>query len=110
MINLEKVAIDKVTRDENNKVREELSDFCFDSPLSLHKELSHETKEVERGSFKLKLQKLVNNRTMLSEICRSNIGIVERQLEVPGLSYASHVLLMHQVMNFSFPLGILVAN
>ncbi|CAA3023852.1 nuclear pore complex NUP96 [Olea europaea subsp. europaea] len=50
MINLEKVAIDKVTRDENNK------------------------------------------------ICRSNIGIIERQLEVPHLSYASRGLLMHQVM------------
>ncbi|KAL2479060.1 Nuclear pore complex protein [Forsythia ovata] len=98
VINLEKVAIDKVTRDENNKVSEELGGFCFDSPLNLHKELSHETKEVELGSFKLKLQKLVCNRMTLSEICRSYIGIIERQLEVPGLSSASRVLLMHQVM------------
>ncbi|CAA2980461.1 nuclear pore complex NUP96 [Olea europaea subsp. europaea] len=80
------------------RIREELSDFCFDSPLNLHKELSHETKEVEQGSFKLKLQKLVSNRMMLSEICWSNIGIIERQLEVTGLSYASRGLLMHQVM------------
>ncbi|CAA3023858.1 nuclear pore complex NUP96 [Olea europaea subsp. europaea] len=99
MINLENVAIDKVTRDENNTVREELSDFCFDSPLNFHKELIHEAKEVEQVSFKLKLQKLVSNRMMLSEICRSNIGIVERQLELPVLSYASRVLLMHQVMS-----------
>ncbi|XP_022849973.1 nuclear pore complex protein NUP96 [Olea europaea var. sylvestris] len=98
VINLEKVAIDKVTRDENNKVKEELSDFCFDSPLNLHKELTHETKEVELGSFKLKLQKLVCNRMILSEICRSYIAIIERQLEVPGLSSALRVLLMHQVM------------
>ncbi|CAI9754140.1 unnamed protein product [Fraxinus pennsylvanica] len=98
VINLEKVAINKVTRDENNKVREELGNFCFDSPLNLHKEFSHETKEVELGSFTLKLQKLVCNRMMLSEICRSYIGIIERQLEVPGLSSASRVLLMHQVM------------
>ncbi|KAL6497103.1 hypothetical protein OROGR_029032 [Orobanche gracilis] len=41
VINLEKVAIDKVTRAESNKVKEELTDFCFSSPLDLHKELSH---------------------------------------------------------------------
>ncbi|KAK6120505.1 hypothetical protein DH2020_045763 [Rehmannia glutinosa] len=60
VINLEKVAIDKVTRDESNKVREELTDFCFSSPLSLHKELSHETKKIDMGTFELKLQKLVS--------------------------------------------------
>uniref|UniRef100_A0A5B7AC85 Putative nuclear pore complex protein NUP96 isoform X1 n=1 Tax=Davidia involucrata TaxID=16924 RepID=A0A5B7AC85_DAVIN len=98
VINLEKVAIDKVVRDENNKVREELIDFCFDSPLNLHKAINHETKEVEVGSFKLKLQKLVSNRLMLPEICRSYIGIIEKQLEVPGLSSSTRVVLMHQVM------------
>ncbi|KAI5660433.1 hypothetical protein M9H77_29226 [Catharanthus roseus] len=98
VINLEKVAIDKVARDESNKVREELVDFCFDSPLNLHKEISHETKDVQVGPFKLKLQKVVCNRLTLPEICRSYIGIVERQLEVSGLSSASRVLLMHQVM------------
>ncbi|KAK9281435.1 hypothetical protein L1049_004337 [Liquidambar formosana] len=98
VINLEKVAIDKVVRDENNKMREELVDSCFDSPLNLHKEISHETKEIEVGPFKLKLQKLVSNRLILSDICRSYIGIVERQLEVPGLSSSARVVLMHQVM------------
>ncbi|KAL3511954.1 hypothetical protein ACH5RR_024671 [Cinchona calisaya] len=98
VVNLEKVAIDKVTRDESNKVRQELVDFCFDSPLNLHKEMSHETKDVEVGSFKIKLQKVVCDRLTLSEICRSYIGIVERQLEVSGLSSGSRVLLMHQVM------------
>ncbi|CAK9169753.1 unnamed protein product [Ilex paraguariensis] len=98
VITLEKVAIDKVVRDENNKVREELTEFCFDSPLNLHKEINHETKEVGVGSFKLKLQTLVCDRVMLSEICRSYIRIVERQLEVPGLSSSSRIILMHQVM------------
>ncbi|KAA8541971.1 hypothetical protein F0562_023123 [Nyssa sinensis] len=98
VINLEKVAIDKVVRDENNKVREELIDFCFQSPLNLHKAISHETHEVEVGSFKLKLQKLVSNRLMLPEICRSYIGIIEKQLEVTGLSSSTRVVLMHQVM------------
>ncbi|GMY06090.1 nuclear pore complex protein NUP96 [Fagus crenata] len=98
VINLEKVAIDKVVRDENNKVREELVDFAFDSPLNLHKEINHETEEVEVGSFKLRLQKLVSDRLMLSEICRSYGDIVERRLEVPGLSSSTRVVLSHQVM------------
>ncbi|KAL6996694.1 Nuclear pore complex protein nup96, variant 2 [Sarracenia purpurea var. burkii] len=98
VINLEKIAIDKVVRDENNKVREELIEFCFDSPLKLHKEINHETKEVEVGSFKIKLLKLVSNRSMLSEICRSYIGIIERQLEIPGLSSSTRVVLMHQAL------------
>ncbi|XP_075666719.1 nuclear pore complex protein NUP96 [Castanea sativa] len=98
VINLEKVAIDKVVRDENNKVREELVDLAFDSPLNLHKEINHVTEEVEVGSFKLRLQKLVSDRIMLSEICRSYGDIVERRLEVPGLSSSTRVVLSHQVM------------
>ncbi|KAL7099626.1 hypothetical protein ACP275_09G096500 [Erythranthe tilingii] len=98
IINVEKVAIDKVTRDENGKVREELTDFCFSSPLSLHKELSHETRKVELGTFELKLQKLVCDRLTLPDICRRYIDTIERKLEVPSLSSASRVLLMHQVL------------
>ncbi|KAG5249766.1 PRECOCIOUS family protein [Salix suchowensis] len=75
VIHVEKVALDKVVRDENNKFRKELM-----------------------GSFKLKLQKVVSNRLMLSEICRSYIDIVERQLEVPGLSSSARLVLMHHVM------------
>lgn len=98
VIKLEKVAIDKVVRDENNKVREELLDFSFDSLLNLHKGINHEIKEVVCGSYKLKLQKLVSHRSMLSEICRSYADIVQKQLEVPGLSYSARLGLMHQIM------------
>ncbi|KAJ8755418.1 hypothetical protein K2173_019216 [Erythroxylum novogranatense] len=98
VINVENVAIDKVARDENNKSRKELIEFGFDSPLKLFKEISHEIKEIEVGSFRLKLQKAVCNRLMLSDICRSYIDIIERQLEVPGLSSSSRLVLMHQVM------------
>lgn len=98
VIKLEKVAIDKVVRDENNKVKKELVDFAFDAPLNLHKTLNHEIKEVEVGSFQLKLQKVVFDRLTLSEICRSYIDIIERQLEVPGLSSSASLVLMHQVM------------
>nr|GMD34284.1 nuclear pore complex protein NUP96 [Ipomoea batatas] len=98
VINLEKVAIDQVARDENNKVRDELIDFCFASPLNLHKEINHETKEVEVGQCSLKLQRLVCDRLILSDVCRSYIEIVEKQLEVPGLSSSSRIVLMHQAM------------
>ncbi|XP_051136178.1 nuclear pore complex protein NUP96 [Andrographis paniculata] len=97
VINLEKVAFDKVTRDESNEVREELTDTCFSSPLNLHKELSHETKRIRLGTFELKLQKLVIDRLTLPDICRKYIDTIERQLEVPTISSSSRVLLMHQV-------------
>lgn len=98
IINLEKVAFDQVARDENKKVRQELVDLCFDSALHLHKEITHETKEFGEGTFVLKLQRLVCDRLILSDVCRSYIGVIERQLEVPDLSPASRVLLMHQAM------------
>ncbi|XP_055825546.1 nuclear pore complex protein NUP96 isoform X3 [Solanum dulcamara] len=98
IINLEKVAFDQVARDENKKFREELVDLCFDSALHLHKEISHETKEFGEGPFALKLQRLVCDRQMLSDVCRSYIGVIERQLEVPDLSPASRIFLMHQAM------------
>ncbi|XP_057790498.1 nuclear pore complex protein NUP96 [Salvia miltiorrhiza] len=98
VINIEKVALDKVTRDESNKVKEELTEFCFSSPLNIHKELSCETKKVELGAFNLKLQKVICDRLTLPDICRSYIDIIEKQLEVPSLSSATRVLLMHQVL------------
>ncbi|KAJ7951967.1 Nuclear pore complex protein NUP96 [Quillaja saponaria] len=98
VVNLEKVAIDKVVRDENDKVRQELADFTFDFPLNLHKGMNHEIKEVEIGSCKLKLQKLVANRTMLSEICRSYYDILLRHSDVTVLSSSARLGLTHQVM------------
>uniref|UniRef100_A0A251VCY0 Putative peptidase S59, nucleoporin, Nuclear protein 96 n=1 Tax=Helianthus annuus TaxID=4232 RepID=A0A251VCY0_HELAN len=96
-ISLEKVATDNVVRDENNKIREELIGLCFDSPLSYHKEINFETNEFIVDSYKLKARKLVFNRLDLSHVCRQYIGIIEKQLEVPGLSSSARVMLMHQV-------------
>lgn len=98
VVNVEKVAIDNVVRDENNKVHKELVEFAFDLPLNLHKEMNHEFEEVEVGSFNLKLQKVVFNRLMLSDVCRGYIDIVERQHEVPGLSSSARLVLTHQIM------------
>ncbi|KAK1413110.1 hypothetical protein QVD17_34877 [Tagetes erecta] len=96
-ISLEKVAIDNVVRDEDNKIREELIDLCFDSLLNFHKEISHETNEIIYDSYKLKDRKLVLNRLELSDACQKYIGIIEKQLDVSGLSSSARVMLMHQV-------------
>lgn len=98
VITLEKVAIDKAVRDENDKVRKELVELAFDAPMNLHRAIEHEAREVEIGSSKLKLQQVVADRVILSDICRNYVDIVERQLEVPGLSSSTRLILMHQVM------------
>ncbi|OAY78877.1 Nuclear pore complex protein NUP96 [Ananas comosus] len=97
IVNVEKVAVDRAVRDEKNKFREDLVDLCFSSPLFLHKSLDREYNEIEADSFGLKLQKVVTNRSMLLEICRAYIEIIEKQLEVDELSTSYRVLLMHQV-------------
>lgn len=98
VINLEMVAIDKVVRDENDKVSEELISCCFNSTLNLHKEINHEEKEVAVGSLKIKLLKVVSDRVMLPEICRSYVDIIEKKLDVLGLPSSSRLGLFHQVM------------
>lgn len=98
VINIEKVAIDKVARDEHNKVKKELVEFSFDAPLNFHKALNHEIIEVGVGPFHLKLQKVVSDRLMLSDVCRSYIDIIEKQLDVTGQTSSGRLVLMHQVI------------
>ncbi|CAL9241313.1 unnamed protein product [Arabidopsis halleri] len=98
VINKEKIAIDKVVWDRKGKVRKELIDSAFEAPLSLHKELDHVEEDVRFGSFSLKLQNVVTDRVALSDICRNYISIIEKQLEVAGLSTSAKLFLMHQVM------------
>ncbi|KAJ8429150.1 hypothetical protein Cgig2_010016 [Carnegiea gigantea] len=98
MITLEKVAIDKVARDEKNEVRKEAVDLLFDSPLDLHKSLDHSRKEIEVGSLKLSLQKVVSDCLVLPDICRRYIEVVEKQLESAGQTASVRLSLMHQVM------------
>jgi nuclear pore complex protein Nup98-Nup96 len=97
VIHIERVVLDKVVRDEKNKVKEDLTELCFSDPMDLHKSLDHELLETESDLFKLKLQKVVTDRLVLPDICRSYIDIIERQLEISDLSMSSRVLLMHQV-------------
>ncbi|CAN6313894.1 unnamed protein product [Urochloa humidicola] len=97
VIHIEKVASHKVVHDDKNKIKEDLAELVFSDPMDLHKSLDHEFLETESDSFRLKLQKVVANRVVLPDICRSYIDIIEKQLEVSDLSMSSRVLLMHQV-------------
>ncbi|KAF8718221.1 hypothetical protein HU200_025715 [Digitaria exilis] len=97
VIHIEKVASDRVVRDDKNKIKEDLAALVFSDLMDLHKSLDHEFLETESDSFRLKLQKVVTNRFVLPDICRSYIDIIEKQLEVSDLSMSSRVLLMHQV-------------
>ncbi|KAL2894221.1 Nuclear pore complex protein NUP96 [Bienertia sinuspersici] len=98
VITIEKVAIDKVTRDESNEVKKEAVELLFKSPLELHNSLNHRILEAQVGSLKLSLRKVVCDRFALSDICRSYIEVVEKQLEVSGMSASVRVSLMHQVI------------
>lgn len=97
VIHIEKVASDKVVRDDKDKIKDDLTELCFSAPMDLHKSLDHDFLETESDSFRLKLQKVMTNRLVLPDICRSYIDIIERQLEVNDLSMSSRVVLMHQV-------------
>ncbi|KAL5704211.1 hypothetical protein ACHQM5_022668 [Ranunculus cassubicifolius] len=98
LVTVEKVSLDKVVRDESNNVKEELIDLCFVSPLELHRSMTSDTTKVDVGPFKLKLQRLVSNRLTLPEITRNYIGVVEKQLDVSGLTPSARTRVMHQVM------------
>ncbi|XP_010472890.1 PREDICTED: nuclear pore complex protein NUP96 isoform X1 [Camelina sativa] len=98
VVNKEKIAIDKVVWDRKENVQKELIDSAFEAPLSLHKALKHQEEEVTFGSFSLKLQRVVTDRVVLSDICRHYIGVIEKQLEVAGLSRSAKLYTMHQVM------------
>ncbi|KAH9609004.1 hypothetical protein KSS87_020553 [Heliosperma pusillum] len=96
VITVETVAIDKVARDENNEVKQDAVSLLFDSTLELHRSLDHSVEEIESGSFRLCLQKVLCDRFALSDICRCYTDVVEKQLDVVSLP-AVHLSLMHQV-------------
>ncbi|KAF3793809.1 Nuclear pore complex protein [Nymphaea thermarum] len=98
LVNIEKVAFDQTVRDEEKKVKEELIDLRFISPLNLHKSLDHKTVSIQVGSFNLKLRRPICSSLKLPEVCRQYIEIVEQQFDVSGLCASDRVILMHQVM------------
>ncbi|KAL8142254.1 hypothetical protein V2J09_015286 [Rumex salicifolius] len=98
LISIERVAIDKVARDESNKLKDEAVDSFFDCALDLHKSLDHEAMKIEFDFSSLNLQKVVSDRLKLSSICQNYIQLIEGQLELSGLSSSLRLSLMHQVI------------
>ncbi|CAN6478864.1 unnamed protein product [Victoria cruziana] len=98
VVNIEKVAFDQTVRDEEKKIKEELINLRFISPLNLHKSLDYETVGIQVGSVNLKLRRLICSCLKLPEVCKQYIDIVEQQFDVSGLCASDRAILMHQVM------------
>ena len=97
VIHLEKLALDSAAREENGKLKEDLIDLCFISPLKLHMSLDHEFKLIGSEPSQFRVQKVVADRLTHDDICRGFIDILEKKLEVPSLSTSSRIIFMHQV-------------
>eukprot|EP01018_Ginkgo_biloba_P038069 Gb_29033 [translate_table: standard] len=98
LIHIEKVAIDKTVRDDQEKVNDELIDLQLISPLNLHMSMSKVVVGFENSQLNLKLRHLVCSRYELPDTCQGYEELVEKQLNVPGLSRSKRTILMHQVM------------
>jgi nuclear pore complex protein Nup98-Nup96 len=97
VIHLERVASDRTARDKSGLVKKELVDLCFSSPMEFHKSLSHEFEEIDSGSHKLTLFKVVADQSMLQFICRSYVDILEKQHGVADFPNSSRTLLVHTI-------------
>ncbi|KAJ4796506.1 Nuclear pore complex protein NUP96 [Rhynchospora pubera] len=97
VIHLERVALDRSARDKNEKINKELVDLCFSSPMEFHKSLTHESEEIDSGSHKLTLFKVVADQSMLHFICRNYVEILEKQHGVTDFPNSSRTLLVHTI-------------
>ncbi|KAF3326515.1 nuclear pore complex protein Nup96 isoform X1 [Carex littledalei] len=97
VIHIERVASDRAARDKNGVINKELVDLCFSSPMEFHKSLPHEFEEIESGSHKLTLYKVVADRSMLQFICRSYVEILEKQHGVNDFPNSSRTLMVHTI-------------
>lgn len=97
VIHLERVASDRAARDKNGEINKELVDLCFASPMEFHKLLSHDFEEIDSGSHKLTLYKVVADQSMLQFICRSYVDILEKQHGVVDFPNSSRTLLVHTI-------------
>ncbi|KAF2321489.1 hypothetical protein GH714_000080 [Hevea brasiliensis] len=80
VINVEKVAIDRVVRDENNNTKKDLVEFAFDSPLNLHKTINHETQEVKENSGQSKSVGDDNEEDMMHDMKEGSLEIDQESL------------------------------
>eukprot|EP00252_Welwitschia_mirabilis_P018640 TRINITY_DN4144_c0_g1_i1.p1 TRINITY_DN4144_c0_g1~~TRINITY_DN4144_c0_g1_i1.p1 ORF type:complete len:1049 (-),score=219.23 TRINITY_DN4144_c0_g1_i1:149-3295(-) len=97
-IHIQTVAIDRTVRDEGQVLKEDFVEMQFRSPLKLHKSLSVAVDGIENFPSKLKLRKVVCERTELANVCAGYEEFIAKELTVARPSKAKQVLLMHQIV------------
>eukprot|EP00250_Pteridium_aquilinum_P020942 c24994_g1_i1 orf=497-3847(+) len=98
VVHVEKVALDGCVRDKDGKVRDDLIELQFISPLYLHMSLSRVVDGMDEHSSKIKLRFVQCSRGRLSSICDKYEDLLVKQYSVEGLSSSQHLVLRHQVM------------
>lgn len=98
LIHIQKVAFDKTVRNEQDEVNDDLIDLQFVSPLKHHISMSRVLADSEHSPHDLKLREVVCSRSELPDVCQGYVELIEKQLNVPGLSRSKRIISMHQVM------------
>lgn len=98
LIYIQKVALDKTVRNEQDELNDHLIDLQFVSPLKHHISMSRVLADSEHSPHNLKLREAVCSRSELPDVCQGYGELIEKQLIVPGLSRSKRIILMHQVM------------
>lgn len=98
MVQVEKVALDACVRDKEGKVRDELIELQFVSPLNLHMSLSRVVDGMEEQAAKIRLRFIQCNRGELPGVCDKYEDLLVKQHAVEGLSSSQLLVLRHQVM------------
>lgn len=98
IVHVEKVAFDGCVRDKEGKVRDDLIELQFLSPLNLHMSLSRYVDGMDEHSSNLRLRYVQCNRGELSRVCDKYEDLLVKQHAVDGLAASQHLVLRHQVM------------
>lgn len=98
LIHIEKVALDRTVRNEQDELNDHLIDLQFVSPLKHHMLMSRVLAESEHSPHNLKLREAICSRSELPDVCQGYGELIEKQLIVPGLSRSKRIISIHQVM------------
>ncbi|MCO5612444.1 hypothetical protein L7F22_066711 [Adiantum nelumboides] len=98
MVQVEKVALDACVRDKEGKVRDELIELQFVSPLKLHMSLSKIIDGMDVQSANIRIRFVRCNRVELLGVCDKYEDLLVKQHAVEGLSSFQLLVLRHQVM------------
>ncbi|KAH7291247.1 hypothetical protein KP509_29G008200 [Ceratopteris richardii] len=98
MVQIEKVALDACVRDSEGRIRDELIELQFISPLNLHMSFSKVVDGMDDQAAKIRLRFVQCRRDGLRGICDKYEDILVKQHAVEGLASSLRLVLRHQVM------------